>query len=145
MEAGKNKSILVTKPSQNQMKDAGMAFTLICIIIGVIAGSKAWLAIGILLQLINMVYSRFYYFPAIFWFSLANVLGFISSKVLLTLIFFLVVTPIGLFRKLLRMINISGKSNRYDSLKLRQWKKSTDSVFKTRNYKFSKKDLIKPY
>ncbi len=146
MESGKTKSIIVTKPNQNRMKDAGMAFTLICLLIGIITGIKIWLAIGVVLQLINMVNCRFYYFPATFWFSLANVLGFVSSKILLTLIFFLVITPIGLFRRFLRKPGFSGKNNGgYDTLKLRQWKKTTDSVLKTRNYKFSKKDLLKPY
>ena len=141
MESGKNKTILVTKPSLSQMKDTGMAFTLICLLISLFTGSKSWLIAGTSLLFFNMLYSRFFYIPAIIWFSLANILGLISSKILLTLIFFLVITPIGLIRRLF----MSMKGNSFDSMKLKQWKKSSESVFKTRNHKFSKDDLIKPY
>ena len=57
------------------------------------------------------------------------------SRVILTLIFFLVVTPIGLVRRLL------GK----DSLRLRAFKTSDDSVMLPRNHIFSGADLERPY
>ncbi|TAL68774.1 MAG: hypothetical protein EPN82_08860 [Bacteroidetes bacterium] len=145
MESVKSKSILVLKPDQIQMKDTGMAFTLICLIICLITGSKNWLFAGSILLLLDMLYSRFFFIPAILWFTFANILGWISSKVLLTLIFFIVITPIGLIRKLLRNLGFGKKSKGFDSLKLKQWKKSKESVFNTRNYRFSKKDLLKPY
>ncbi|OGU38803.1 MAG: hypothetical protein A2X61_15425 [Ignavibacteria bacterium GWB2_35_12] len=141
MEAGKNKSIIVTKPSLSQMKDTGMAFTLICLLIGLFTGSKVWQIAGISLLFLDMLNSRLFYIPAILWFSLSNILGYVSSKILLTLIFFLIITPIGLIRRLLRSI----KGNSFDSLKLKQWKKSKESVFRIRNHKFSKNDLINPY
>lgn len=145
MEAGKKYSILVTKPGLSQMKDTGMAFTLICLIISFLAGSRSWLIVGASLLFINMLYPRFFYIPAILWFSLANILGLLSSKVLLMLIFFFVITPIGITRRFFRIILRSKNYNSYDSMKLKQWKMSTDSVFKTRNHKFIKDDLIKPY
>ena len=145
MESGKNKTIIVTKPSLSRMKDTGMAFTLICLLISLLTGSKIWLIAGTSVLLLNMLYSRLFYIPAIFWFSFANILGLISSKVLLTLIFFVIITPIGLIRRLLSLLNFSRNNSGYDSLKLKQWEKSSESVLKTRNHKFNKCDLMKPY
>ncbi|MBI5325307.1 MAG: hypothetical protein HZB41_08580 [Ignavibacteriae bacterium] len=145
MYISNKKSILVLKPNLNQMKDSGMAFVLICIILGLLSGSKYWFFIGLVLQLLNMVYPGIFFLPAIFWFTLSNILGFISSKILLTLIFFLIITPIGLIRKFLGFLGLGNKSGGFDSLKLKQWKKSHESVFVVRKYKFSKKDLMKPY
>ena len=144
MVAQKSKSILVLKPSQSQSKDTGMALVLICIIIGLMTGHKYWYLASVALLLADMVYSKLFFIPAIFWFSLANLLGLITSKILLTLIFFLIITPVGLIRKLLGKLQKSN-SKSYDSLNLRQWKKSKESVFISRNKKFEKKDLINPY
>jgi hypothetical protein len=145
MEHEKNSFTPVLNVNLSQMKDTGMAFTLICLLLAVITGIKLWLTIGIILLLINMINSRFFHFPAIFWFTLANLLSAVFSKVLLTIIFFGVITPIGLLRKFIGLLRTAKTDSNYDSLKLKQWKKSTDSVLKTRNYQYSKKDLTNPY
>jgi len=59
----------------------------------------------------------------------------VVSKILLSILFFLVVLPIGLLRK------IMGK----DSMQMKSWKKSSESVFRQRNHQFSAKDLETPY
>ncbi|CAL68139.1 membrane protein [Christiangramia forsetii KT0803] len=72
---------------------------------------------------------------AIAWFGLAKVLSFITSNILLTILFFLLVTPVGLFRRML------GK----DSLKLKSFKKSSNSVLEDRNYTYQASDLKNPF
>ena len=62
-------------------------------------------------------------------------MGKVVSKILLTLIFFVVVTPVGLIRRL------TGA----DSLQLKKWKKGTDSVFVERQGAIQDKDLVNPY
>jgi hypothetical protein len=57
----------------------------------------------------------------------------ISSRVMMAIIFFLVVTPIGLLRKL------TGA----DSLKIKQFKKSNQSVMLTRDHQYEPADLEK--
>jgi len=54
---------------------------------------------------------------------------------LLSIVFFLVVTPIGILRRLI------GK----DALKLRVFKGSQDSVMLERNHTFVGQDLERPY
>jgi len=70
-----------------------------------------------------------------FWFSFSNVLGNIVSRVFLTVLFFVMVTPVGLLRRAL------GK----DSMQLKKWGKSQASVFQVRNHLYEPRDLDHPY
>jgi hypothetical protein len=72
---------------------------------------------------------------AYLWIGLSRFLGRVSSTVILTLIFFLMVTPVGLFRQRFG----------YDPLKLCQFKKGTGSCFSKRKHLYSKTDLETPY
>lgn len=63
------------------------------------------------------------------WEKIAKVIGTVNSYLLLSVIFFIFLTPIALLMKLL---------NNKDSLRL---KKPTDSNFFERNLKFKKEDL----
>jgi hypothetical protein len=62
-------------------------------------------------------------------------LGTVISKIILAVLFYLMVLPVGLVRNLL------GK----DAMQTKSWKKANDSVFRTRNHRFSAKDLDHPY
>jgi hypothetical protein len=72
---------------------------------------------------------------AAFWFWLSETLGNIASKIVLSLLFFGLVLPMGLFRRILQK----------DSLQLGCWRNGDQSVFRPRNQKFSAKDLENPY
>jgi hypothetical protein len=69
------------------------------------------------------------------WFGLSHVMGNIVSKIILSLAFFLIVTPIGLIRRLMGA----------DALQLKKWKKGSDSVFVERQGAVQDKDLLNPY
>jgi hypothetical protein len=62
-------------------------------------------------------------------------LGTVVAKILLTLVFFTVVTPLGLARKLLG----------FDLLKLKEFKSGENSVMVIRSHIFTGKDIEKPY
>jgi hypothetical protein len=72
---------------------------------------------------------------AIVWFGLAHLLGAVTSRVLMLVVFALIVTPIGLVRRVL------GK----DSLRLRAFRAGPESVMVVRNHTFTAGDLEKPY
>lgn len=86
---------------------------------------------AIIVLVLSLVVPKIFYPFAKLWFGLGLLLGFVSTKLLLTMIFFLVVTPIGLFRK------FTGK----DDLSLKSFKKDSTSSFVTRNYRYGSKDL----
>ena len=93
------------------------------------------LVAALALQLLAMTIPRAFAPLAVVWFGLSNVIGAVMSKVLLTAIFFLLVTPIGLVRRLF------GK----DPLQLRAFKSGTGSVMLRRSHTFSAGDLERPF
>jgi len=132
---GKNKKYLFSNISINKAKDTGMAMVLICLLINIFGKDSLFIILATLFLVINMVVPSVYKPVAIIWFSFAKIIGTIMSKILLVIVFFLIVTPMGITRRLL------GK----DSLKLKSWKNDHDSVFVTRNNSFSSEDVEAPY
>ncbi|GAB4365353.1 MAG: hypothetical protein Kow0042_04560 [Calditrichia bacterium] len=126
---------LKTKISAGQARDTGMAFVLILLFLGLILHNYLFIKIAIAAQVMNMVFPKFYWPLAVFWLSFSQILGTVVSKIILTLVFFLIVTPVGLVRRLL------GK----DSLQLKKFKKGRESVMKVRNHTFSREDIEKPF
>jgi hypothetical protein len=121
--------------SLNQAKDTGMAITLCCLVFGLYAGKDRALYAAVIFLLLNMIWPAAYKPAGRVWFGVSHVLGNMLSKVLLSLIFFLIVTPVGLIRRLLG----------HDTLQLKKWKKGHESVFKTRDFIAGPKDLEVPY
>jgi hypothetical protein len=121
--------------SVDQAKDTGMAMVLICLLIAFFSQKKLFNDIAMLLLLINMILPNIYKPLAKLWFGLSYLLGTVMSKVILSVVFFGLILPVGLFRRLL------GK----DSLQLKKWKKGHDSVYKVRDHQFVSEDIIHPY
>ncbi len=121
--------------SKDQIKDSGMSIVLIFLILYFVLQNDFYIKLSIIALLLNMIWPKVYYPFAIFWFGLSNILGLVVPKILLSIIFFIVVTPIGLFRRLIKI----------DSLQLKKFKKGKDSVMRSRNHTFSNSDLEKPY
>lgn len=129
------KSFFPRKISKDQSKDTGMAMVLICFLLGFFSQNQIFFTLGIILLLIDMVYPNLYRPVAIIWFGLSNVLGTITSNVLLTVVFFVIVTPVGLIRRIIGA----------DSLQLKKWKKDDSSVFGIREHVYRPEDIEKPY
>ncbi|MGF6848204.1 multisubunit Na+/H+ antiporter MnhG subunit [Chitinophaga sp. W3I9] len=88
--------------------------------------------IALLLLLITLLAPRLFYPLAVIWLGIGKVLGEVNIRILLTLVFILVVVPVGLWRKW------RGK----DTLQLRGFKKEKGSVMVTRNHVYTKEDLL---
>lgn len=131
MQLGKT----TTSITRDQAKDTGMAMVLICLLGLHFAEIQAFFGAAIVILLINMVWPDLFRLPARFWFGLANLLSTVMSKVVLTAVFFTVIMPIGLLRRLFGA----------DPMLLRQWKASGDSVFHGRDHTYRAKDLERPY
>lgn len=130
-----NHSHFSSQISKKQASDSGMALVLIFLIISLVTKNDLYLKITIAIQVVNMIYPMFFYPFAILWLGLSRILGVVGSTIILTIVFYLLVTPIGLLRKLLRK----------HSLKLAEFRKSNKSVMIVRNYWFKAADLEKPY
>lgn len=124
-----------SKITKDQSRDTGMGVVLLLLLLFV-ARKREWYLIGaIAVHVLNMIVPQIYRPIAVVWFGLSDLIGTIISKILLVIVFFGVVTPIAVLRRLF------GK----DSLKLRAFKKGQDSVMLERNHVFVSTDLERPY
>jgi hypothetical protein len=121
--------------SASQVKDSGMAFVLILLIIGLIIENNIFFFIAAGSLLMNMIFPKFFFPFAFIWLGFSAILGSITSKIILLMIYLVVVLPVALVRKLM------GK----DTLLLRNFKKDKGSVLMTRNHLFQAEDLEKPF
>jgi len=112
-----------------------MAVVLILLLIGFFVQNELYFKIAILVTIVVMAFPMFFKYFAILWLGLSQILGTIASKVVLSIVYFIILLPVGIFRK------IAGK----DTLLLRQFKKSRSSVLITRNRHFKSEDITKPY
>ncbi len=131
----KLKETFLTRFTDKQLVDAGMALTLVCLIAGLLSGKEIFYKISISFLVINMVVPRIFYPFALFWYGLSNVLGLIFPKILLTLVYIILVVPVGSVRRLMNK----------DALSLRKFKKGQSSVMKKREHTFTGEDVINPY
>lgn len=129
------KNYFSTNISEKQSSDTGMAIVLILLIIALLTKNDAFIVISAVTLIINMIYPNFYYPFAIIWLGFSHLLGTVVSKIILTIVFIILVIPVSIFRRIL------GK----DSLYLKDFKKSSTSVMKIREHKFSASDIEKPY
>ena len=119
----------------DQAKDVGTALVLLMLVAGYFFEMQIFYKLAIPLLLAVLIIPACFYPFALIWFGLSKILGFIMSKIILTIIFLFVVCPIGLFRKLL------GK----DLLHLKEFKKCKKSVFVNRECEFEANDIEKPF
>jgi len=121
--------------TKDQSRDTGMAMVLLLVLVYARTRRDGFLWWALILHVLNMIVPRLYAPLAVVWLGFSHVLGTVMSKILLSILFFGVITPIGILRRL------SGK----DSLKLRNFKASKDSALVVRNHVFQGQDIEKPY
>jgi len=123
------------KITKDQSRDTGMAMVLLLLIVFATRKREGYLIAAMVLHVLNMIVPQVYRPVAVLWLGLSDLLGSVVSKILLSIVFFVVVTPIGILRRLF------GK----DSLQLRVFKASKESVMLERNHTFIGSDLERPY
>lgn len=125
--------ILFSTPKECQ--DTGLALTLLMLIIVNLWGVYSLVPVAMVLLIITMVWPRAFQPVAGLWFGFSHLLGTVMSTVILTVLFFVLVTPIGLIRR----------ATGADTLQLKKWKTNDESVFAVRADLIQKKDLQTPY
>jgi len=121
--------------SKEQSRDTGMAMTLILLLLSIFLEKDGLVVFAVLALLVAMTVPSLFSPVAVVWLGFSHILGNIVSKILLSLVFVLLVTPMGLLRRLL------GK----DVMQLKKFKLDTKSVMVERNHLYTAKDIEKPY
>jgi predicted membrane protein len=121
--------------SDKECADTAMAMTLISLLVIVYIRSLTLLPLAIVLLLLGMVWPRAYTPLAMLWLGVSLLLGSVMSRVVLSIIFAVIVTPIALVMRLFG----------HDPMRRKAWKKGTDSTFVTRDHLVEAKDLEHPF
>lgn len=129
------KSIFPTNITTDQAKDTGMAMTLILLLTGLITKNVFFYQLAIPVLVLDMIYPRLFFPVAVVWLGLSHLMGTVMSKILLSIVFVLLVIPVGVFRRMM------GK----DVLQMKQLRRDGDSVMRERNHLYQAADLEKPY
>jgi hypothetical protein len=129
MIAAKKFSAKITK---KQCMEFGQVATLAVLFFALHYKNDRLVTAAFALILATVILPIIFYPFAVVWFGLSELLSRLSPAIILTVIFFLIVTPVGLIRRLL------GK----DSMRLKQFKKNKQSVMIDRNHLYTESDLL---
>ena len=127
--------IFTTKITREQSRDTGMAIVLLLLLAHAFVGSANLLVAAIVLHVVNMTAPQVYRYIAVLWLGVSRLLGVAVSTVVLTLVFLLVVTPVGIVRRRLGI----------DTLRLRAFRSGHQSVMSERRHTFTRNDVERPY
>lgn len=119
----------------DKSKDAGLALVLICLLLAYFGDLRAALLIGLVLLVVTMTAPALFGPFARLWFGLSHALGTLMSKIILTILYWIMVVPVGLLRRAL------GK----DAMRLKDWRNGSHSVLRVRKHTFTAADLDNPY
>ena len=111
------------------IKDTGLVSSLIFLVLGFKYGGEFFVVSAILL-LVSILAPKLLYPLAFIWLKFANLLNLVVPKIFLGTVFFIIIFPIGIFRRI----------TKGDTLLVSNWRK-VKTAFMNRNHLFSKQDL----
>ena len=127
--------VLKGDATREQAKDTGMAMVLVFLLVWLLRRRDGYIGVALILQLVTMTAPQLFRPLAVVWFGLSHVMGAVASRVLLSIVFFVFVTPVGIWRRVMGA----------DSLQLKSFGRGKESVMKVRNHTFVGQDLEQPY
>jgi len=131
MERGKTRF----RPTELYTAGTAQVLILALLVAAYLSGETFYLlpAIGVLLLL--MIYPGIFRPLAVVWHYFSLGLSYVMNRVILGIVFFGLVSPVGIVRRWL------GR----DPMKRRRWKEGNQSVFENRNQRIASSDLEVPY
>jgi hypothetical protein len=127
----------VTGPSsaRDRSRDTGVALVLLLLIAQLVTGRQGLTTAAVVALVVTMTAPLVFRPLSVVWFGFSHVLGAVMSKVLLSAVFYLIVTPVAVVRRLLG----------HDTLRLRAFKAGDTSVMHPRHHVYAPDDLDTPY
>lgn len=118
-----------------QSLNAGLSLVLMLLLTHYFSGKGIFATTALLLLLLCMIVPGIFKVYGRIWFSLSECMAGITSRLLLTLVFTLLVIPVGCTRRLM------GK----DALKLSSRHSGSRTLLSERNHRYLPTDLERPY
>ena len=123
---------LVISITRKHCRDFGQVAVLVALLAALyFKDDHTLIVVASILILLTIVVPMVFYPFAVIWFGLAKLLAAVVPPVLLGILFFVMVTPLGLARR------VMGR----DALRLRQFKKGRSSVMNNRDHVYTEADL----
>jgi hypothetical protein len=117
--------------TRSQSRDPGQVLALALVLVSVVLKKPDLALASAGVMLLVLVWPSAFRPLAFVWFGLAEILGWIMTRVIFSTIFFLLVTPVGLCR---RMCGI-------DPMERGRFKGGQESVFRVREHQYTAQDL----
>jgi hypothetical protein len=116
-------------------KDTGLVI-LLCLLLGYLhSHNLVFIWISVACILVSILFPIILRPVSVIWYGLSEIMGAIVSRIVLSVIFFCVITPIGLIRRIITK----------KQLLTEQFKQGRESVFVERNIEFSRSDIENPF
>ena len=120
----------------DQARDSGMALTLIFLIIIYYFDEESLALPAMAILLVTMTKPIVIKPFAFLWFNLSHMIGSVVSRIILSIVYFIIVLPVGI------ILRLTGK----DPMNLKKWKNGKEnSAMIERNHTYSPKDLTNPF
>jgi hypothetical protein len=126
---------MIKEPTREQCKDTGIILGIFFLYFSIRNANNTLFIITFLILIFVIIFPKIFKYLAVLWFGFSHLLGTIMTKILLTVVFYIVVAPVSIIRKLLKK----------DGMNLKGFKSSTKSVWVNRDHEITKKDLFKPF
>jgi hypothetical protein len=123
---------IFSKVTKQQCLEFGLLVVLVGIYCGLHFKERYFFIASFIATLLTVLWPLVFYPFAMIWFAIVKALSFLSSWIIMLILFFVIVTPVAIFRR------ITGQ----DTLQLRQFKKSTQSAMTDINHTYTKADLL---
>jgi hypothetical protein len=118
--------------SKEQTREFGMVTVLVTCFFAFYLKKNNLTPVIFILSLLTLLFPLIFYPFAFVWFGFSKIMGKVSTGILLGVVFFIIVIPVGLIRKMMRL----------DGLKIKQFKKSTGTVMVKREHIYVDSDLL---
>lgn len=92
--------------------------------------SPVMMPLGAVLVLLGIVFPRALVYPNKAWMTLAEVLSFVSTRIILAFVYFMIVTPIGLVKRLFGWDPLNRRAPKSESY----WRPYSDRQRNSRHY-----------
>jgi len=119
--------------SDKWIRDTGQILILASVALG-IRGDDFFLWLAIFFIGLSVLLPGAFRPIAYIWLKLVKIINIFMPKIFFGLVFFVIILPVGLTRRIFRG----------DTLTITNWK-TVSTTFRKRNYRFSSIDLEKPY
>ena len=126
------RTIFYSDISKEQTKEFGMLVVLVTAFFAFYFKKNNLAPVIFILSLLTLVFPLIFYPFAFIWFGFSKIMGKLSTGILLGIVFFIIVIPVGMIRQMMRL----------DGLKIKQFKKTTDTVMVNREHIYADSDLL---